>query len=179
MGEDAFVARLGGDNFVAICSKNKVNEVTDFLNEAVLKVDDISSVKVPSSAGILVDTEGFKPANPGDIMGKIINAYKVAQSGGKDRVIFYDEKLMLHKQKYASVQQKLSDAIANEEFKPFYQPKVNINTGEIIGGEALCRWYHKGKLIQPAEFIPALEQTNDICKLDLYMLEHVCRDQRK
>ena len=179
MGEGAFCARLGGDNFVAICSKSKLQDVTVFLNEAVLKVDDVSSVKVPSSAGILVDTDGFKPANPGDIMGKIINAYKVAQSGGSDRIIFYDEKLMLQKQKYASVQQKLSDAIANEEFKPFYQPKVNINTGEIIGGEALCRWYHKGKLIQPAEFIPALEQTNDICKLDLYMLEYVCRDQRK
>ena len=72
----------------------------------------------------------------------------------------------------------MSDAIANEELRPFYQPKVDINTGRIVGGEALCRWFRDGGIIQPADFIPALEQTNDICKLDLYMLEKVCQNQR-
>ena len=117
--------------------------------------------------------------NPGDVMEKTINAFRAAQSGGKDRVIYYDDTLRARKQKIASVQQDFSDAIANEEFVPFYQPKVDVNTGRIVGGEALCRWFHDGKMISPMDFIPALEQTNDICKLDLYMLEHVCMDQRK
>ncbi len=179
LGEEGFVARLGGDNFVAIGPKDRLVEVRNFLAEAVIRVDNNSSVRVPSSAGFLLDTEGFVPSNPGDIMGKIINAYRYAQSGGKDHIIFYDEGLMIQKQKDASVQQKLSEALAKKEFRPFYQPKVDVNTGKIIGGEALCRWYHKGKIIMPAEFIPSLEQTNDICKLDLYILENVCRDQRK
>ena len=178
MGEGAFLARLGGDNFVGICSRDKAKEVADYLYETVLKVNDTSSVKVNTSAGILLDTEGFRPANPGDIMGKIIEAFKAAQSGGNDRIIYYSDDLVIRKQKYAKVQQMLSDALANEEFKPFYQPKVDINTGVIVGGEALCRWFHDGQLIQPAEFIPALEQTSDICKLDLYILEQVCKNQR-
>ncbi|MBR1797020.1 MAG: EAL domain-containing protein [Clostridiales bacterium] len=178
MGEESMLVRLGGDNFVGICNMDKSDEISKTLSEAVIRLDDSISVKVPSSAGILLDYEGFAPSNPGDIMGAIINAYRVAQNGGKDRVIFFDEEIMKRKMKLASVQQKFSDALANEEFKPFYQPKVDVNTGKIVGGEALCRWFHDGEMIPPAFFIPALEQTSDICKLDLYMLEHVCRDQR-
>ena len=178
LGETGFVARLGGDNFVAIGPKDKAKEVADYLFETVIKVDETSSVKVPTSAGIFVPPEGFLPENPGDIMGKIINAYRVAQTGGRSHIIFYSDELMFIKQKYAKVQQMLSDALANEEFRPYYQPKVDVNTGRIVGGEALCRWFRDGQVIQPVDFIPALEQTSDICKLDLYMLEQVCKNQR-
>ena len=178
LGEGAFVARLGGDNFVAIGSKLNVKAIEDFLNEAVMRVDENRSVKMSTSAGVLVHVDGYEPVDPGDILGKIICAYRIAQTGGRGHVIYYDEKLTLQKQKDARIQQKLSDALANEEFVPFYQPKVNVNTGRIVGGEALCRWFHNGKILQPSEFIPALEQNNDICKLDLFMLEQVCRNQR-
>lgn len=178
LDEGGRVFRLGGDNFVAVGPQNKHKEVAEYLFETHIKIDDTSSVRVPTSAGIFIPPEGFEPQNPGDIMGKIINAYRVAQNGGRGHVIYYNDDLMLIKQKYAKIQQMLSEALANEEFVPFYQPKVDINTNRIIGGEALCRWFHKGKIIQPAEFIPALEQTSDICKLDLFMLEQVCRNQR-
>ena len=178
LGENSLVARLGGDNFVAVGPKEKAKEVADYLFETVIRVDETSSVKVPTSAGIFVPPEGFLPENPGDIMGKIINAYRVAQNGGRSHIVYYTDDLMMIKQKFAKVQQQLSDALANEEFIPYYQPKVDINTGKIIGGEALCRWFRNGQIIQPADFIPALEQTSDICKLDLYMLEQVCKNQR-
>ena len=179
VGEDGLIARLGGDNFVVICDKSKKEQVAEFLNEAVIKVDEYRSVRVPSSAGFFVPTDDFTAENPGDIMGAIINAYNVAQSGGGERVIFYDDKLMAQKQKYARIQRKLADAIVSGEIRPFYQPKVDAQTGQIVGGEALCRWFQGGKIVPPDEFIPALEQTNDICDLDLFMLECVCRDQRK
>lgn len=178
-GGKGILVRLGGDNFVMICPKEKISEVTGYLYEAVIRIDEVSSVKVLTSAGILMDSEDLIVNNAGDVMNRIINAYRVAQSGGKDRIVFYSDRLIAEKQKFASVQQHFSDAIANEEFVPFYQPKVDVNTGEIIGGEALCRWFRKGKIVPPCDFIPALEQTSDICKLDLYMLERVCRDQRK
>lgn len=49
----------------------------------------------------------------------------------------------------------------------------------MTGAEALCRWKHDGRLIPPDEFIPILEQNTDICKLDFYMIDHVCRDIRR
>ena len=179
VGEDGLVARLGGDNFVVICDKSKKEQVAEFLKEAVIKVEEYRSVRVPTSAGFFVPTDDFTAENPGDIMGAIINAYNVAQSGGGESVIFYDDKLMAQKQKYARIQRKLADAIVSGEIRPFYQPKVDAQTGQIVGGEALCRWFQGGKIVPPDEFIPALEQTNDICDLDLFMLECVCRDQRK
>lgn len=179
IGDKGFIGRLGGDNFFLMCPKDKADAVSDFLFEAVIRIDESSSVKIPSSAGVLVYYEGFKADNQGDIMGAAINAFRVAQSGSSDNVVFFNENIMRRKQKLAAIQGQFSDALANEEFRPYYQPKVDINTGKIIGGEALCRWFHKGIMITPINFIPALEQSSDICKLDLYMLEHVCRDQRK
>lgn len=67
------------------------------------------------------------------------------------------------------------DAIDKEEFLVYYQPKVNLMDYSISGAEALCRWKHNGELVPPFRFIPILEQSHNICVLDFYMLEHVCR----
>jgi EAL domain-containing protein (putative c-di-GMP-specific phosphodiesterase class I) len=85
---------------------------------------------------------------------------------------------MRGKEKEMRVHQEFLDALNNHEFVPYYQPKVDVTNGRIVGGEALCRWFRDGRMIPPIEFIPALERTNDICKLDLYMLEAVCQNQR-
>ena len=45
-----------------------------------------------------------------------------------------------------------------------------------MGAEALCRWFHDGAIVPPMDFIPMLEETNEICKLDFYMLDRVCAD---
>ena len=70
-------------------------------------------------------------------------------------------------------------AMEQEEFKVYYQPKVDLKNYHMNGAEALCRWFHNGKMISPGEFIPVFEQTGDICALDFYMLEHVCQDIRR
>ena len=61
----------------------------------------------------------------------------------------------------------------------FYQPKIDLRTGTLAGAEALCRWFRDGQVITPDEFIPTLEMSTEICRLDFYMLEHVCRDIRR
>ena len=107
LGKDGYIGRLGGDNFVCIGPKDKVKEIADYLNEAVLRIDEYSSVKVPSSAGILVADEGFVLNDPGDIRGPIISAMRVAQTAGRGRIIFFNENLMEQRQKNARIQQKL------------------------------------------------------------------------
>lgn len=73
---------------------------------------------------------------------------------------------------------QFESALKNEEFRVFYQPKVSLHNYGIVGAEALCRWFHNGVVIPPDSFIPVLEQGDDICRLDFYMLDHVCRDIR-
>lgn len=75
--------------------------------------------------------------------------------------------------------EQFESALRNEEFRVFYQPKVSLYNYEMIGAEALCRWFHNGVVIPPGSFIPALEQGDDICRLDFYMLDHACRDIRR
>ena len=61
-----------------------------------------------------------------------------------------------------------------------YQPKMNHNTGRMIGAEALMRWKHPVFGLQyPSDFIPLLEKNDLICKADLYIFEQVCKFQRR
>lgn len=80
--------------------------------------------------------------------------------------------------KARQVEDMFPQAIKNEEFLVYYQPKVLLNSYKLTGAEALCRWKHDGKLVPPGDFIPVLENSHLICELDFYMLDHVCRDIR-
>jgi EAL domain-containing protein (putative c-di-GMP-specific phosphodiesterase class I) len=93
--------------------------------------------------------------------------------------VIYAEDIDIGKDEANKLQQIFPEALKNEEFRVFYQPKIDISTGELAGAEALCRWFRDGRIMQPLEFIPVLERTSDICKLDFYMLDHVCRDIRR
>ena len=83
------------------------------------------------------------------------------------------------KDRVKKVQTEYKKGLEKEEFLVYYQPKVDIVTRKLVGAEALCRWMKKGKIVPPMEFIPILEINNDICELDFYMLDHVCRDIRR
>ena len=181
IGDRGTLCRLGGDNFVAICGGEQLGSIVNFLAEAPIVYDlhNGKSVNISTSAGIYCIPDVFILKDPSDIMERINTAYHVAQSGGRERMVFYDDTLDESKAKSMRVQQLFPEAFRNEEFIVYYQPKVNINTGEISGAEALCRWIHDGEVVSPADFIPMLEETDDICQLDFYMLDHVCRDIRR
>ena len=70
------------------------------------------------------------------------------------------------------------ESLYKGEFKAYYQPKVDTETYQIVGAEALARWEHEGRLVPPVEFVPVLEQNGMICMLDFYVLEQVCKDIR-
>ena len=181
IGENGIVCRLGGDNFSAVCDIEQLGKVTEFLSEARIVYDpqDHHSVNIPSSAGVAVVPADAKYYDPGELMSKSMTALRTAQSGGKDHIIYFNEAILERKEKSMRVQQLFPEALRNDEFRVFYQPKVNINTGVIEGAEALCRWFHDGKIVPPVDFIPMLEETNDICKLDFRVLELVCSDIRR
>ena len=65
-------------------------------------------------------------------------------------------------------------ALQNEEFKVYYQPVVEAATGNLVSAEALVRWVHPQRgMVSPAVFIPALESSGQISRLDWYVAEHV------
>ncbi|MBE5864150.1 MAG: EAL domain-containing protein [Lachnospiraceae bacterium] len=179
IGKHGYLIRLGGDNFICLCELEHLEEVKSFLTDVAVSFGDGNQVNLSAKAGIYITQEGEVIRNPSDFMEKIITAYRVAQSGDKDHFVYYDDSLLQRRERSMRVQQLFPLAIKAQEFRPFYQPKVNILSGKMEGAEALCRWFHDGRIVPPMEFIPMLEQTSDICKLDLYMLEHVCMDLRR
>lgn len=78
------------------------------------------------------------------------------------------------------VQDRMYDAIEAEEFKVYIQPKYNPSTEELAGGEALVRWISPTEgFISPGKFIPILEKTGFITRLDDYMISHTAELQAK
>ena len=180
IGDGGTVARLGGDAFVCICDQTDLPEILEYLNEAtVLASNDGKTTRVSAYAGVFQIPDNYIVRNPGDIMNKVMNAYQLAKIGVQGNIVFFSDMLMSARERTSKIQKIFPSALQNDEFHVFYQPKVNIVTGEICGAEALCRWFHEGKIVPPLDFIPALEETNDICKLDFHMLDQVCRHIRK
>lgn len=180
VGSEGLVSRLGGDSFVCFCEKDSLPELLSFLTEAAVPYDDQgNTVMLRCFAGVFIIPEGYAVHSPNDIMGRIIQAYHFARNGDQGQIVYFNDALVADRERAKRVQQQFPEALKNGEFHVFYQPKVNTVTGEICGGEALCRWFRKGKILPPSEFIPVLEETSDICKLDFYVLELVCSHIRK
>ncbi len=71
----------------------------------------------------------------------------------------------------------IDEAIANHWIEVYYQPVIRTITGDLCGSEALARWNDpRYGLLSPFHFVPALEKSGDIYKLDLYIIEEVCKD---
>jgi diguanylate cyclase (GGDEF)-like protein len=175
------VCRMGGDNFIMLMSADKIDDVIKYLKGTIISFGEEFSerVNVSATAGIYVFEDDFELKILGDLMDKLMPASGLAKTAGRDDVIFYDSELMNIRQQIATIQHQFPIAMENSEFLVYYQPKVSITDGTIVGAEALCRWSHNGDLIHPGDFIPILEQSMDICKLDFYMIERVCRDIRR
>ena len=178
---DGIVSRLGGDHFVTVFRKEKLNEVlTQFEGVPVSYSDeDDSRVMISSRAGIFLVPDNYYYYHSGDVMDRITSAYNAAWRGDAGDIVYASEQLMAEKDRFMQIRAQFPVGLKNREFLVFYQPKISLRDNAIAGAEALSRWYRNGTLILPADYIPELEQTMDICRLDFYVLEQVCHDLRR
>lgn len=181
IGDTGILCRVGGDNFLALTSTENLERVVDILRGKPVIYDEgsLKRVMVSASAGIFSVQEDSSSFIIDEVMDKIMAALQDAKEGSRDSIIYFNDQMAENKKRKMHLQKLFPVAIKNEEFKVFYQPKVNVNTGELVGAEALCRWFHDDRIVPPLDFIPLLEQSADICVLDFYMLDHVCRDIRR
>lgn len=178
LGEDGCVCRIQGDTFTVLFRKKRISFVTNYLSGTMIELGlKYKKKAMLSTYAGYYEIVGEKTAE--EIMDRIGMAWNIAKHVKRVPYVFFDEKLMQSVENEKWVESVFDEALRNEEFMVYYQPKVTLKNYRLNGAEALCRWKHNGEMVLPYRFIPVLEQSNMICELDFYMLEHVCRDLKR
>ncbi len=178
IGTDGCICRVQGDTFVSLFNKKRIAFVTKYLAGTMIEVGIKYKKKTSLSAHAgFYEIVGSKRAE--EIMDRVGMAWNMAKHIRRVPYVFFDDKLMQAVENEKWVESVFEEALKNEEFLVYYQPKVMLKNYRLNGAEALCRWLHDGEMILPYRFIPVLEQSHLICDLDFYVLEHVCRDMNR
>ena len=181
LSDEEGICRLGGDNFAAIVKNDNLPVISELLLGADIDAHDIcgETVRMAASVGLYRVTVQQEKINSGIIMDRVHVAMNKAKRSAKPQIVEFDHNLFEQQKRASDIAAAFDNAILNKEFTVYYQPKVKLKDYTISGAEALCRWFHEGQMISPGVFISVLEQGNDICRLDYYMLESVCIDIRR
>ncbi len=172
------LGRLHNDVFVILMEHGSMTyedltKIVDRQLEAVSK-----DMKIILSFGIYPITD--KSLSVSVMCDRALLASKKAKGNYSTSYTVYQEVLRQTIMDEQSMINEMDAALAMGQFVPFYQPKYNIETGHIIGFEALVRWVHPTRgLIPPQEFIPLFESNGFISQVDYYIWEEVCKDLRK
>lgn len=182
--DNCLVSRFGGDEFVLICDNIETKSQAESFASGIIKkieqpmlIDNIS-IYISASIGI-----AFYPEDGTDISTLIRNADTAMYKSKKDasnKVIFYHTEFGDEASHFLSTEQSIHKALENHEFIPYYQPKVDMASGKIIGAEALARWINPDQgIIMPDKFISVAEETSQILDISTQMTEKVLSDMNK
>lgn len=174
MGEGECVARLGGDNFVALVRRENVTQFLSFVKQMEIAYDvDGQTKKFRFGATVgAAHLEGV--SHPGEMMNNISIAYQIARKREISGVVYYNNDICQEVMAQKEIIAGFERALAENEFVVYYQPKVTTENKQICGAEALVRWFTSEGMVPPMAFIPLLERDNSICRLDFYILDKVC-----
>lgn len=180
LDESEVLGRLGGNFFVAMVKKEHTQEFLERVKHTEISIPlpgGMEKVVVSSRAGVYgIESNEI---NADQILNNVNMAGNIAKNMLRKQVVFLTPELQKEISEKRLMQEAIPPCMAKREFKPYYQPKVDVQSRRLCGAEALVRWVHDGKLITPTTFIPVLEQNEKICNLDFYMLDYVCSDIRR
>lgn len=161
---DDTVARLGGDEFVLLLNGIVARDECDIALERVLDVvanTQLDDVPLAVSASIGVTLFPNDDSDADALLRHADQAMYLAKEAGRNRYHVFDPVHDKQLRAQREALDRLSQALEAREFCLYYQPKVNLLSGEVIGAEALIRWRHPERgLTAPGEFLPLMEGTD-------------------
>ena len=177
--KDEILGRQYGNKFIAIVRKQNLDALLDVLKGVEVPFSDIMTghenrVSVSAHAGVYsidrTDLDGE------DILVFGGHALSAAKSRDNEDVVWLTQELLDAIAERKKLESDIQAGLKNGEFRPFYQPKVNIRTGNLCGAEALSRWHRNGEITYPDSYISVMEANDAVCQMDFCILEAVCKD---
>ena len=176
--------RQGGDEFTILLTN--INSESDVVKVAKKLIDSISEA-FPSNQGEILSGGSLGiamyPRDGQDYRTLSKNAdiamFRTKKSG-KNNFCFFEENMNTEVKERVYLEREIRNALDNGEFQMFYQPKIDLATGIVLGAEALIRWIHPEKgFIPPDVFIPIAEDTGLIDPLGRWILDEVFKQTKE
>lgn len=166
------LARLGGDEFVAVCpgvtQKSELMQIGKTLCDAVKAPFRFDGKDIAVSISVGAALTDARDTTADRLLQKSDFALYEVKRRGRGHVAIYDSNLHAEAQRRDRLSLQLRDAIEGERLSFYFQPTVDLVTGDIRGLEALVRWQHPIRgLIHPSDFLPIATELNLLSRIDL------------
>ena len=178
--EDDLVARLSGDEFAVLLTRDASEEAVSEVSRRLLGgfADPFRVADRSLSTTLSIGT-AFAPEHGDDaetLLRNADSAMYVAKASGRNNAQAYRDGMQTRAHQRLVVEARLREAIDNHELALHYQPKLAAATGAVVGVEALVRWDHPSHgLIPPGAFMHAAEESGLIAPLGTWVLDTACR----
>jgi diguanylate cyclase (GGDEF)-like protein/PAS domain S-box-containing protein len=178
--ESDTVARLGGDEFVVL-----IPDVADISHLGRAAKNIVDALCLPFelnghiayvSASIGIASYPSDADNADKLVSCADQAMYAAKDAGRNGFHFYSEELSIRANERLTLELDLRHAIQQNELELYYQPKINLADGRVIGSEALLRWMHPQRgMVPPDKFISIAEDSGLILEIGEWVLRHGCK----
>ncbi|EDZ61253.1 sensory box/GGDEF domain/EAL domain protein [Sulfurimonas gotlandica GD1] len=182
--EDDVIARISGDEFgimllnfdkensdIAKCIKGICTKILKSISESFLIYEHKIDISLSIGIKLFPDNEELKD----EVIIHADTAMNQSKAQGKNQYVFFDRQIDNELKKYIALEKEIKNALKNNEFKFYFQPKVNVKTEKIDGAEILIRWLHPDKgLLYPGSFLDVAQEIGVIPDITSLALKKAC-----
>ena len=173
------IYRMGGDEFAIIIqnlsSREDISVISNRIRNFLKTPFRINDKEIFISASIGIAIYPYDGTNVNNLLKNSDIAMYKSKNRGKDIYSFFSEEMNFNTKITMEIETNLRNAIKNNEFQLYYQPKIDVLKNKVIGAESLLRWFKDGKqYMGPFEFICIAESTGFILEIDKWVLLTAC-----